>query len=64
MTGSNNQSPSADNQIMTKIPMSEILIPLHYLSPLRGEEKGEEHFLIWRFGHWNLFGIWNLDIGI
>jgi len=44
--------------------MTEILIPSPHLSPLRGEEKGEGRFLIWTFGHWNLFGIWNLDIGI
>jgi hypothetical protein len=49
---------------MTKIPMTEILFPSPYLSPLGGEEKGEGRFLIWTFGHWNLFGIWNLDIGI
>jgi hypothetical protein len=53
MIGSNNQFPSANNQIMTKIPMTKI-------------QNGSAKCILgdWTFGHWNLFGIWNLDIGI
>jgi hypothetical protein len=53
MTWNNNQIPSINNQIMTKIPMTEI----------RAEtvKCGFDHQI---FGHWNLFGIWDLEFGI
>jgi hypothetical protein len=58
----NNQAPSTNNQIMTKIPMTEIF-PSSDPSPLGREGEGEG-----RLGHWKLeieicleFGIWLLE---
>jgi hypothetical protein len=45
----NNQFPSTNNQIMTKIPMTGIQIPSPHPSPLGGEGKGEG-----RFGYLNI----------
>lgn len=53
MIAGNNQISRTNNQIMTKITMAKIQ-----------NGCGKFIFGYWTFGHWNLFGIWNLDIGI
>jgi hypothetical protein len=50
-----NQTPSTHHQIMTNISMTEIPKSLNNDSGI---------LEIWTLGHWDLFGVWNLDIGI
>jgi hypothetical protein len=49
----NIQFPSTNNQIMTQVPMTEM--------EKRLVECVWEN---WAFGYWNLFGDWNLVLGI
>jgi hypothetical protein len=51
----NNQIPSTNHQIMTNISMTEIPKSLNNDSGILD---------IWTLGRWDLFGVWNLDIGI
>jgi hypothetical protein len=48
----NDQIPSTNHQIMTKIPMTEIIRLINFC------------FDYLDIGNWNLFGAWNLVIGI
>jgi len=43
--------------------MTKILIPSPFPSPLKGEGKGEGRFAYLDIGSWNLFEIWDLNIG-
>ncbi|MBM4324046.1 MAG: hypothetical protein FJ115_10845 [Deltaproteobacteria bacterium] len=54
----NNQTPSTNNQIMTKISINEIA-PHPFPLP-----SGERIKVRGSFGHWILFGAWDLGIGI
>jgi hypothetical protein len=49
----NNQIPSTNHQIMTKLPITKFI---------RRTEK--DVLVIWTLGNWNLFGYWDLVIGI
>jgi len=49
----NNQFPSTNNQIMTNFSMTKIL---------KGTEPCD--LVIGKLGNWDLFGAWNLVIGI
>ncbi len=44
--------------------MTEILAPSPHPSPLGGEGKGEGRSDYLDISNWNLFGIWDLVIGI
>jgi len=51
----NQQIPSTNHQIMTNISMTEIL----------NRSNNDSGILeIWTLGNWDLFGVWNLGIGI
>jgi len=51
----NNQIPSTDHQIMADISITEIP---------NGSNNDSGVLEIWTSGHWDLFGVWNLGIGI
>jgi hypothetical protein len=51
----NNQTPSTNHQIMTNISITEIPNSLDNVSSILD---------IRTLGHWDLFGVWNLGIGI
>jgi hypothetical protein len=51
----NNQIPSTNHQIMTNISITEIPNSLDNVSSILD---------IRTLGHWDLFGVWNLGIGI
>ena len=48
------QIPSTNNQIITKIPMTEIL----------NKKQEKRSFGYWILNNWDLFGVWNLVFGI
>jgi hypothetical protein len=50
------QIPNTNDQIITNIPMTET-----FPSPLGGEGRVRG---VWVLDNWNLFGAWNLVIGI
>jgi hypothetical protein len=51
----NHQIPSTNNQRMFEFPMTEILKIIRMIKMSFGHLN---------FGHWNLFGAWDLVIGI
>jgi hypothetical protein len=57
------QIPSTKHQIMTEIPITKNRVILNKLHLRRRRERSGTlgH---WVFENWNLFGIWNLVIGI
>jgi hypothetical protein len=54
ITGGNYQAPSTNNQIIPKTPITKIL----------GTGAMEMSFRYLDIGYWNLFGVWDLVIGI
>jgi len=49
---------------MTKNSITKILLPLTPPSPQWGEGGVRGILVIWILSDWNLFGIWDLVIGI